>query len=55
MSDKQMRERFEKTSFGTAKARAARRSVSTRAAASVVARSAVSGRYVSKKPDKAGG
>jgi hypothetical protein len=57
--DKEMRARFERTSFGTANARAARRSVSATAAQRVVARSAVSGRFVSnnpkKKPTKSGG
>jgi hypothetical protein len=53
--DKKDRAKFERTSFGTAKAQAARRSVPASMAAKVVARSGVSGRYVQKKTTKSDG
>jgi hypothetical protein len=43
--NKQFRAKFERTSFGTSQAKAARKSVSPRLAAKVVARS---GRYVQR-------
>jgi len=55
---KQIRAKFERTSFGTPNAQAARRSVSTAAAQRVVTRSAVSGRFIGqpkKDSPKSGG
>lgn len=48
--NKQIQAKFERTSFGTTQAQAARRSVSSSQAAKVVARSAITGRYVQKAP-----
>ena len=55
---KQVRAKFERTSFGTPNAQAARRSVSAAAAQRVVARSAVTDRFVNrskKDSPKSGG
>lgn len=46
--NRHVRAKFERTSFGTTQAKAARRSVSSSQAAKVVARSDVTGRYVQK-------
>ncbi len=55
MVDKNYRAKFERTSFGTASAQAARRSVSSATAAKVVARSGTNGRYVEKTTTKSDG
>jgi hypothetical protein len=55
MTSKEVRAKFERTSFGTTSARAARRSVSASAASKVVARSQVTGRFAQKRSTKSGG
>lgn len=53
--NKDMKAAIERSSLGTKKAVAARRSVSASAASKVVARSSQAGRWVRESPKRAGG
>ena len=55
MSSETYRAQFERTSFGTAKAKAARTSVTASAAAKVVARSGLNGKPARNTSTKSGG